>query len=325
MSSTKQTLHTTFDLPYDLRHMIYMHLLTGKPEPDRSKVLFYDERPYHRRLSLHPALLLVSRETYKDTVPILYGNNAFEIILRGATAPPDQRVPPLDHCLNPITFLRNYRLFTLSLPSKSLSGGLISPSALYALRHISLSFSYDSFWGSTRLPYLTTTGQLILNILDILGRDPNLNTCPVIFDHPQEKQRNLTLTIYSDAHGKWLNEVPQVGSSSPDVGKRSAPFAMHLRDLVFLVENLKSSTKVVVWRVLRKVAVRSAAPEQATLLFEQQGQEAEEDAEDEVGPGGAEEEEGEQGVEEDEAEDEQAEEIRDLVDIGEILVPPAPA
>ena len=235
-AASPKKAHLTFALPIELRKIIYHHLL--HTSPNQTKLLFHDKTPDHRHLDLHPAILRVSRQTYADAVPILYGDNTFKISLRGVTEESGRQVL-LDHCLKPANFLRS-KAFQ---PTPETQSGLISRSALHSLRHLELDFSYDSFWGSAHQPYLSMTAELILEILDILGRGPSA-TDPVVFD----KERTLRLKIYSDAQGKCLNRSP------PGLTGKEYPrfFSSYVQDMVFLLENLGGNTKVTLFEVVGK-------------------------------------------------------------------------
>lgn len=93
----------TFALPSELRRMIYQHLLNRTPH--KTMLLYFDSFPNNRYLDLHPAILRVSRRTYTDAVPLLYGANTFEIYLNGRPSRGDND-PPLDRCRRPANFLR---------------------------------------------------------------------------------------------------------------------------------------------------------------------------------------------------------------------------
>ena len=198
--------HLTFNLPIELRKVVYHHLLN--PSPKQSNVL-YDDLFHHNQfpprnfhLGLCPTVLRVSRQTYADAVPVLYGNNTFKISLLGM--PENPRVEePLDYCLNPVNLLRQTSGSTLGIPL-----GLISPSALYSLRNLELEFSYESFWGHPSLhPYPTNTAKLILDLLEILGSNPRA-TDPVVFG----KERKLMVTIYSTREGRFENVATAISS-----------------------------------------------------------------------------------------------------------------
>ena len=231
--------HPTFDLPVELRMAVYHYLL--KIQPDRSNIL-YDDLHHHNQfpprnhhLGLYPTVLRVSRRTYADAVRVLYGENKFKICLFGEPEYFGEE-EPLDYCLNPVNLLRQTSGSTLGIPL-----GLISPSALFSLRHLELDFNYEAFWGHPSLhPYPTKTSKLITDLLDILGSGPRV-TDPVIFD----KKRKLEVTIWSTVEGRCLSHIPPGKNHATRYPRE---FSSYVQELVFLLDDLRHDTELTVFQ-----------------------------------------------------------------------------
>ena len=154
-------------LPSELRLRIYENLLSPPFQPLR---LYHDRLGRSKPMSLHSAILRVSRMTYNEAIPVLYSQNTFKIeldtrVVRQCTGGeyPDcygSSAPLIKGAAD-----KNCKHFEEQ--SCNCSQKAIIPSiSLRSMQYIEIVTSWDAVWGDCEGgKYLSSIGQTVLPAL----------------------------------------------------------------------------------------------------------------------------------------------------------------
>lgn len=244
-------------LPLELRLKIYLHLL--RPATVQSLTLYHQE---HKRSynGLYPAILQVSKQTYREAVGVLSAENIFEINLSLAVGPsgPFAKYAPLwkptyADFTSPLTptglaaYVPNFKTLLrndgsedqatapyLGRPLSNIApNGVIYPHCLRRLHHIELVTSYHAFWISSRRG--TMPSNMSTMFLDVLACLSNEKVNP-----KTKVEKSLKVTMIADASGRVILAR---GNSKDERTKAEDAWT---RNIILLLRRIQNIRNVVV-------------------------------------------------------------------------------
>jgi len=245
------------DLPLELKLKIYQMLLC--PDPHKVYTLYHDRHGRGDAFSVHPAILRVNRQLHSEAVSLLYNSNLFEIYLATGVM---ETTSLMDHwrggksagLVKDHTKLLRKPLNEETRKEGQISldtgvEGIIYPHCLQRIRHLSLVTSRSAMigWdaGSIDDPYVTQTGELILEILRYLCEE----SAPM-----EARRKRLHLTImsnwelegvkkgdYAERLG-YLDDGPAIEFGKPLLaGVRVGNMREEVRKMIVLLRRIQTS------------------------------------------------------------------------------------